>query len=240
MVISPNLNKSFKFQSDWPNNSSQAYILETVLNDIEKDSNRSFEEKDNKYIILSSVNYPNNSNLVSQRVTFNKKMEPEKIEILNNEGLSNITMVITKIEWKKKFENNYFALNTSIKEDISDQKSESTSKIEDIIYPMYIPSGTQFQNQEVIKNEDSERVILTFEGEKPFILVEETSNIPKEFEINSASGDLVFYENILGALTDTSVSWTIDGTDYYIIGQNLTEEELLQIASSTSTVALVK
>ena len=105
---------------------------------------------------------------------------------------------------------------------------------------MYIPVGTKFQNQEVVKSDDSERVILTFEGAKPFILVEEVSNASKEFEVTSATGDLVFYETILGALTDTSVSWSKDGIDYYIIGQNLSNEELLQIASSTASVAVVK
>lgn len=238
-VITPNLNKSFKFQSDWPNNSSQAYILETILNDIENDSNRNFQKVDNKYVFTSNVNYPNNSNLVSQRVTFNKKMEPEKIEILNESGTAQITMTITKIEWNKKFDKEYFVLSSSIKEDCCEE-SESTGKVEDIIYPMYLPIGTTFQNQEVVKNDDSERVILTFSGDKSFILVEEMANASKEFEVTSASGDLIFYETILGALTDTSVSWTKDGMDYYIIGQNLTEEELLQIASSTSTVALIK
>ncbi len=238
-VITPDLNKSFKFQSDWPNNSSQAYILETILNDFEKDGNRAFEEKDGKYIMTSGVNYPNNSNFKTQKVTFNKKMEPEKVEILSDNGTTGITMNFTKIEWSKKFEKDYFSLNANIKEDCCKETKE-TGSIEDIIYPMYIPVGTKFQNQEVVKSDNSERVILTFEGEKPFILVEEVSNASKEFEVTSATGDLVFYETILGALTDTSVSWSNGGMDYYIIGQNLSNEELLQIASSTASVAVVK
>ncbi len=238
-VITPDLNKSFKFQSDWPNNSSQTYILEAILNDIEKDSNRAFEEKDGKYIITSGVNYPNNSNFKTQKVTFNKEMEPEKVEVVSDSGTSGITMTFTKIEWSKKFDKDYFSLNANIKEDCCKETKE-TGSIEDVIYPMYIPVGTKFQNQEVVKSDGSERVILTFEGEKPFILVEEVSNASKEFEVTSATGDLVFYETILGALTDTSVSWSNGGIDYYIIGQNLSNEELLQIASSTASVAVVK
>lgn len=33
-VVTPTLNKSFKFQSEWPANSSQSYILSSLLNDI--------------------------------------------------------------------------------------------------------------------------------------------------------------------------------------------------------------
>ena len=49
-VLTPSLNKSFKFQSNWPNNNSQVYLLESVLNDINKDKKVSMEEKNNKYI----------------------------------------------------------------------------------------------------------------------------------------------------------------------------------------------
>ena len=66
-VITPSLNKSFKFQSEWPYNSSQAYILSSLLNDLENDSNVLFEEVNEKYLLTSTVNYPNNSSLVNQK-----------------------------------------------------------------------------------------------------------------------------------------------------------------------------
>ena len=33
-VVTPSLNKSFKFQSEWPSNSSQSYLLTPLLNDV--------------------------------------------------------------------------------------------------------------------------------------------------------------------------------------------------------------
>ena len=60
-VITPALNKSFKFQSEWPNNSSQAYILESILKDLKGDSNLKFEETEDGYTLKSVVNYPNNT-----------------------------------------------------------------------------------------------------------------------------------------------------------------------------------
>ena len=71
-VITPELNKSFKFQSEWPYNSSQAYILSSLLKDLENDSNVLVEERNDEYILTSSVNYPNNSSLISQKITFGK------------------------------------------------------------------------------------------------------------------------------------------------------------------------
>lgn len=235
-VVTPQLNKSFKFQSEWPYNSSQSYILSSLLKDLENDSNVVFEEKDEKYILSSTVNYPNNSSLVSQKITFNKEMIPEKVEVYNKEGIANITFKISKIDFKPKFDENNFEVESTSEE----VDNKNVSSIDQVIYPMYLPAGTKLQNEETVKTDNSERVILTFTGDKPFTLIEEISKTPEEFEVTSTSGELVFYENVLGSLTDTSINWSMNGKDYYIIGDNLTNEELLKVAASTSVVSLTK
>ena len=50
-VVTPTLNKSFKFQSEWPSNSSQSYILSSLLNDMKKEDKISVEEQDKNYIV---------------------------------------------------------------------------------------------------------------------------------------------------------------------------------------------
>ena len=48
-VLTPSLNKSFKFQSDWPYNNSQSYLLQNILNDIENDDERKIAQAESKY-----------------------------------------------------------------------------------------------------------------------------------------------------------------------------------------------
>lgn len=234
-VITPELNKSFKFQSEWPYNSSQAYILSSLLKDLENDSNVLIEEKEDEYILSSTVNYPNNSSLISQKITFDKDYLPKQVEVFNKEGIININLKISKIDLKPKLVKEDFDVKSTISKDCC-----SVSSLEEIVYPMYLPEGTLFKNEETIKTENSQRVILTFTGEKPFTLIEEVSKAPEEFEVTSTSGELVFYENVLGNLTGSTLNWTMDGKDYYIISENLTNEELLKVASSTSVVSLTK
>ena len=50
-VITPSLNKSFKFESNWPDNSSQAYILSSLIKDIEKDMETTVTNNKNGYVI---------------------------------------------------------------------------------------------------------------------------------------------------------------------------------------------
>ena len=235
-VVTPSLNKSFKFQSEWPYNSSQAYILSSLLKDLENDSNVTFEEKEDKYILGSTVNYPNNTSLISQKITFDKDMKPELVEVFNKEGIVNIKFKISKIDFKPEFkEDNFEVENTA-----SDNTIDNVGKIDEVVYPMYLPTGTKFKSEETVKTDDTERVILTFTGEKSFILIEEASKVPKEFEVTSKDGELVFYETVMGSLSGSSLNWTMNGKDYYIIGKNLSNEELLKVASSTSIVSLTK
>ena len=84
-VVTPALNKSFKFQSNWPLNNSQIYIFSSILNDINNDSEKTVEEKDGSYIITTKVNYPNNIDLVKQKIYLDQDANITKIEVLNAE-----------------------------------------------------------------------------------------------------------------------------------------------------------
>ena len=238
IVITPSLNKSFKFQSDWPNNSSQTYILDSLLSDLKNDTNRELLEEGDKLVLKSSVNYPNNSNLVSQSVTFSKEMDLEKVEVFNDSGVAQITLVVTNLDLKANNTKEIFELGSIIEESDVNTETETTGTIENIIYPMYVPTGTTYSSEEKVTNEGSERVILTYTGEKPFIMIEETSQIPDETEVTAVNGELVTYGNIVGVMTDTSLNWSSNGMEYYLISSNMNAEELLQIAASTATVAV--
>ena len=122
---------------------------------------------------------------------------------------------------------------------VSDSNIGPTATLKDVVYPMYLPSGTKYSGEEVITKDNSERVILTYTGVKPFILIEEASN-NKEHETTLVSGEVVQYGNVLGVLTSTSLNWSNNGKEYYLIGESLSSDEILQIASSTATVALTK
>ena len=64
-IVTPSLNKSFKFQSDWPYNGSQSYLLHTIINDIEEDNARRTEKTKEGIIITTKTNYSNNKNLIN-------------------------------------------------------------------------------------------------------------------------------------------------------------------------------
>ena len=123
-VVTPSLNKSFKFQSDWPYNNSQVYLLNSILEDLKEDEEREYKTKDDGYYFSSTVNYPNNKSLVKQKVYINKDANITKTEVVDKDDNVQIVMNFNKQEYNKKFDKNYFELSELL--DISNSKKETT------------------------------------------------------------------------------------------------------------------
>ena len=251
-VVTPSLNKSFKFQSEWPSNSSQSYLLTPLLNDIKKDSETTLEETDKNYILKAKVNYPNNTELVYEKIYFDKNMNLERIEVCNSDDTVKIKVSVKSLDLKAGLDKDDFVLEDLISKDCcstntceegkvcennSGQKPDKkTGNIEDIIYPLYIPSETYLTSKEVLDTDSGNRVILTYSGSKNFVLVEEVASTSKEFEIIPVYGEPLLLNDSVAALQANSIHWTSNNMEYYLTGNDLSSGELLSIATSlTST-----
>ena len=242
-VVTPSLNKSFKFQSDWPYNNSQAYLLKNIINDIEKDKEVQETSMDSGYVIESKVNFPNNPKLVKQRVTVDQDLIIKKVEILNNDNISLMTFVVNNTNYKPIYDESFFQINSIINTSENEEKKEestTTSTIDDIIYPLYIPTGTVLTNEEKVSKTDGERVILTFGGEKPFTLVEETVMPLEEFTVVPTYGEPYLLIDTVAALSNNSINWVSNGIEYYIVSDVMNQNELIEVAKSVNVVSVLK
>lgn len=240
-VLTPSLNKSFKFQSDWPYNNSQTYLLQTLLSDIQNDKNREFKENGKGYVFTTKVNYPNNEDLTKQNIYFDKKMNPTKVEVLNKNGDALIKMKFTDIDMKAKFKENYFDLNESMKTAKTDMgEVKSVSSIETETYPMYVPEGTKLTNTEKLNIDGGERVIMTFEGESPFMLVQELTSSKSDMEVVSVYGEPYILPTGVAAVSDNMISWVDNNIEYYVVADNMNDSELMSVASSIAVLPASK
>ena len=235
-VITPSLNKSFKFQSEWPYNNSQSYLLQTILTDLENDNEKTFEENKDYYIFTSKVNYINNDDLINQKVYIDKNNKLSKVEVLDKNNNVKIKVDFKEIDLKATFNNDYFDLNKNT----SSKIEEKTSSMKDIIYPMYIPLNTNLSNQETIKTENGERVILTFEGESPFMFIQESIKINDNLDITPVNGEPVLIGDTVAAMTDYSVNWYSNGIEYYVVSNILDGKKLLEVAKSIGSTPVIK
>lgn len=237
-VLSPNLNKSFKFQSNWPYDNSQSYIMQSVLNDIKNDKNYKMKKTKEGYVFTSKVNYKNNKNLTHQEVVIDKNYKIKKVIVLDSEENPQIKVKFTSYDLKAKFGKEYFSLEKNM--EVIKTKSETKNTISEALYPMYLPDNTYLDKESVVNLDEGSRIILTFAGDNPFMLIEETSSVSKEPEIIPSSGDIDLFVDGIAIIDDTSVSWTSDGIEYYLVSSDLSKSELLEVAKSLSTIPITK
>ena len=236
-VLTPSLNKSFKFQSEWPYNNSQSYILQTILKDIEDDSEKIFEEIDDTYVFTTKVNYSNNNELTKQKITFDKDLNPKSVVILNNQDEIQMQMKFNSVDYNATYDENYFTLQGNM-QNASIETTNST--LDSIIYPMYIPENTQLSGQEKVTTETGERIILTFSGESPFTIVQETAQAAEELLTIPMYGEPYIVTDTVGALSDNSVTWVSNGVEFYVVSDILDSQELLEVANSINTMTVGK
>lgn len=240
-VLTPSLNKSFRFQSDWPYNNSQIYLLNALLNDIKKDSKVKFIDEDNYKVLSTSVNYPNNIKLKTQKMYFNNKGNLKKVVVYDSNQVDIMSMKFSKIDFNPKFNKNDFDINQFIdKDDDEDKVVQESNKLDDVIYPLFVPDGTKLVDENKVKKTNGERVIMNFDGEKSFVLVEETADVFKDFTIIPTSGEPYFLMDSLGVATNNSLSWTSGGVDYYLISDVMDQEEMVEVAQSIVGIVSVK
>ena len=219
-VISPKLNKSYKFNNTWPDNTNQIYLIDNIIKNIDtkKYKNNKIETKiDN-----------------NKQIVYFKNNRISKIEIRDKNDILKIRMIYKNIDLKPEFDKDYFKLDS-----IPTSKAEETSnKLDEIIYPMYMPLNTYLDNEE--KTNDDSRVILTFGGEKPFTIIEDVLNVKDKLNTTNMNGDIVLVDDKLGSQDDTSITWIDENIEYFATSKDLSKEELLEVAKSMGSVPLIK
>lgn len=248
-VVTPALNKSFKFQSEWPDNSSQSYLLKSLLNDIKSTKEPVVDENEEYYIVNANVNYPNNSKLKTEKIYFDKDGNLKEVQVLNGDGNAIIRMKFNSIKYSVKFDDKNFSLDSLITNTCDDEEncatsgevdSEETGSIEDIIYPLYLPEDTHLSTKDMVETDEGDRAIMTYAGAKPFMIIEEPLTVSKEMEITSVYGDPLFLSTAVGALGTNSLEWQANNMSYYITSSYLTQEEMMTIAESLNIASVVE
>ena len=242
-VVTPALNKSFKFQSEWPKNSSQSYLLVSILNDITSTKDVSVEKNKEYYIVTANVNYPNNKSLVKEKIYFDASGNLKEVQVINKDEKVVIRMKFIKITYSKKFEANNFKLDSLVTSTDCEGEcttTKETSVVDNIVYPLYLPQDTHLSTKDTIESDNGDRVIMTYAGAKPFMIIEESASVSKEMEVTSVYGDPLQLSMSIGALSSNSLEWQSNNMQYYITSSYLTSEEMMTIAESLNTASVAE
>ncbi len=233
-VLTPAVNKSFKFKSDWPLNGSQAYILQSLVKDIINDEECTVTEESGKYIINTQTDYTQMRNLVKQTIIVDKNTKlPTEVAVYNAKDEKVIHVVIEAFDTEKTFEESDFSVEQNMQTAIlSYGDGIPVFSSRDIIYPTYLPENTMLGEEEIVSYNSSKSAIMTFKGDKPFTVIQNYIDFQEDMKIGRTVGELIVLGNSIAVITDTSIEWIDGGIEFMIVSDSLTKDELMTIANS--------
>ncbi|UQZ83942.1 Sporulation protein YdcC [Paenibacillus konkukensis] len=113
-VLTPHLNKSFRFQSDWPENQGQVYLYQSLVQSILMDNDRHFTSDDKAYIFDVLANYQNGS-LARQKIWLDKKSyAPQHVEVSDSNANVMVIVDFNQFEFGKKFDKDSFDMQRNM------------------------------------------------------------------------------------------------------------------------------
>nr|WP_263323816.1 outer membrane lipoprotein carrier protein LolA [Neobacillus sp. Marseille-Q6967] len=235
-VLTPALKKSFKFQSEWPTNSSQAYLYESLIKDILEDKEAKFTATKDHYVFETKTRYQNNSMLPTQEIKLNKSdLSPAVVKVMDPDRNALVTVEFSKVKFDATFDKSDFDMEKNMTRAelnmpvMADGKDNAFT----VKYPTAEIAGTKLIEEKEVAIEDGKRVVLTYDGEKSFTLVQEKVTVKEASSSPTyVDGDLVDLGFTIGAVSDGSITWTQDGVNYMIASKDLNQEELVEIARS--------
>ncbi|MGG4551577.1 MULTISPECIES: outer membrane lipoprotein-sorting protein [Paenibacillus] len=123
-VLTPSLNKSFRFQSDWPENQGQVYLYQTLVRSILSDNTRQFVSDKDSYVFDVAANY-NTHALVRQKIWLDKDdYAPKQVQVSDAEAKVVVEVKFDKFDFGAKFDNKSFDMQHNL--DTAGQRAKGT------------------------------------------------------------------------------------------------------------------
>ncbi|WP_342526337.1 outer membrane lipoprotein carrier protein LolA [Chryseomicrobium sp. FSL W7-1435] len=236
-VISPHLQKSYQFKSEWPLKHSQAYLIESLFRDIESDKEAQFTEQDKTYTFVTKTKHSHQQQLPKQTIEIDKKsLLPTRVVIHSEDGQEKMELDFKKIELGKIHTAADYEVDPFEKAKDETASAELDDPQFETAYPLAELPGVELVEEQVMETSRGKRVILHYSGEKSFTLVQEPA-APNELLPVFAPGDPAPIDFQLGAMTDYSMQWEDNGVSYFLASTQLTTDEMIEVAASMSAAS---
>ncbi|MBM4765388.1 outer membrane lipoprotein carrier protein LolA [Bacillus sp. B15-48] len=235
-VLTPALNKSFRFQSNWPQNSSQAYLYESLVKDILEDKEAKYTEAEEHYVFETKTRYQNNQMLPIQEIKLNKKdLTPASVKVMDTDRNALVTVEFSKVELGTEFDEDAFDMkkNMTASQLEIPVMADGSDRQFTVKYPLAEIPGVKLTDEKEVNTESGKRIVLTYSGEKSYTLVQEKAGVMEDgaypVSVNGNPIDLGF---TIGAQSANSIRWTHQGVEYLLASNDLTPEEMEMVARS--------
>lgn len=237
-VLTPHLNKSFRFQSEWPEKHGQVYLYESLAKSIANDAARKYQGEGEQYLFEVKADYQNRS-LTTQKITLNKSLEPTRVDVMDTNMNPMVTVQYNSFTVDPKFDEDAFDkernMQAAILDSVPAMADSSVKKQEGsfgVIEPTYLPEGVALKGIEKINTEEGAQIVLTYKGSQPFVITENKSRASTVSLITGEPVDLEYTVGVVVGDVKKTLRWDYDGVEYMVSSGEMSLEEMVKVAKS--------
>jgi len=158
------------------------------------------------------------------------------VEVLDVEATPRLSMQFDTFEWNHEIGDDYFVADAimELAQDVmGDGTVASVTNVEEaLLYPTYLPDGSDFVDKTTIATDVGERVIMTFAGDHEFTIIQESARVRASLAPEIMQGEPVMVNGTVAAITDNTLSWQRNGVEFFLVSNTLDREQLITVASS--------
>lgn len=227
-VLTPLLNKQFKFSNDWPLNSSHAYLFQSLVKDITNDDNASIVKDDDNFVVTSSYNSRTNASLKTQKVTFTDDYVPLYCVVLNDAQETQMKATFNKFVNNYSLKSSDFdtnAITTSLRLEMGEG---SLDYYVNDIKPTYTPEDTEIASSSYY----DDYIIYNYTGSYNYTII--CSEVDEEEVLTTSRtyDDVVLLTCGLAVYNDSSITFYQGNIQVTIYSDCLDIDTLITIANS--------
>ena len=224
-VITPSLNKEFRFDSNWPLNSSHAYLLEAINKDIKADSEAQGSMDGSDFVIECKITHKTNQKLNKMKYVCDSNFKPKKTTFLNDKNEECITVDFDTFTPNSNLGKDNFNEKKYLNAQEEKPAEEETSLS---LTAGYVVEGSTLASSS--KKEDTS--ILCYGGESAYTIIVSKVEVSDEVVAIDTYDSIEFLECGLGFLNENTMKFYNGNYEITIFSNQLTVDDYINVANS--------
>ena len=222
----------FKFEGDWPNNSSKPYLLQNIADVLQQEY--TMQKKEQTYILNSLASYSSVPSLVRQEIVLDKNMKPLSLIGYTADERIVLKIAFQKVDLQPMFDETYFSTPNK---DLTASVNATELEYSLPWYPMQT-FDAKLTHENIISVNDSNQYVLEFTGDKNFTIVQEEMKRYPNFEVQSVSGTFINDLNLIGYYRENCLTVMNEQMEISVYSNELGMDEMLQVVQSLQVAVM--
>lgn len=230
-VLTPTLNQVYKFKGDYPLNGPKPYLYHSMVEIVKGE--HELKEATDGYLVTATPKYENAPTWVKEEIKLSKDLKPMWVNIYSADNALLVKVTFSKVDFNPTFTDEYFSVKENMDTAKSNASSSELTSFEDLPFiPTNTPVSATLKEQTLASISGKQAYIMTYEGDKPFTVVQSVMKANEEMVEIEVDGDYV--EQVYGVcfIKGYNLTYMYKGVCYQIYSKVLTVSEMVQVTSS--------